>query len=294
MLRDPALWLTEIAWRWCFGASAFLLLLFPTLSLLGSISVSQADAAAWRSNDPTLMAQALASMLVDSGPRMLRVAAWVLPAITFLWIVLGAAGRSATVDRMGSGTISFRTVLALQCSRALVFWLAVAALIAAIVFDARVANRGPQPDLFLYYALAFWAVLLIGGSWAVTNWYLSLAPICSLRSGAGFLQATRQAVRVAKAQRGDLGGISLVFGLLRLVALAIAFVLCILPSGFMGTAPRAYTAWVVAVSLVYFAVADFLFLARMAAYIMTVLREADSVAHEAPSPRPVDQQHVTF
>lgn len=274
VLRDPALLLTEIVWRWSFGAAAFLLLFFSVVTLLGSIQVSETDAAAWRSNNPTLMAQALVTMLMESGPRIMDIAARVLPMITLLWIILGAAGRTLTVNRLGKGTISFRTVLALHCARAVLLWLAVAGLAAAILFDARVSTRGLETDLFLYYALVFWSVVLIGGSWAAANWYLSLAPICSLRSGAGFLKSTWQAVRLAKSQSGDFGGISLIFGIFRLVALAIAFVLCVLPSGLMGTWPRSYSAWVVAVSLAYLAVGDLLYLARMAGYLIAASPEA--------------------
>jgi len=268
VLRNPAIGLTEIAWRWSFGAVASLLLFFSITTLLRSVNATPLEMAAWRSNNPTVMAQALASMMVDSGPKLLQTAAWVLPAITLLWILCGTCGRIFTLSRLGGRDISFRSILALHSSRAFLAWIAGAALIWAMVLDARVSSRGPQPDLFLYYAMAFWSIALIGGFWAAANWYLSLAAICCMETGAGFFTATGQAIRRAHAQGGDFGGVSLVFAILRLVLLAIAFVLCVLPSGFMGTAPRGYAAWVVTVSLVYFAVADFLYISRMAAYLI--------------------------
>ncbi|HMF90331.1 MAG TPA: hypothetical protein VKL40_06790 [Candidatus Angelobacter sp.] len=277
VLRDPTILLTEIVWRWSFGSAAFLLLFFSVLSLLGSMQVSETDTAAWRSNNPTLMAQALANILIESGPRMAAVAGKVLPVITLFWVILSSAGRTLTLNRLEKGTVSFRTVLALHCARAVLLWLAAAGLTAAVLLDARVATRGLETDLFLYYALVFWSVVLIGGFWAMLNWYLSLAPIVSLQSGAGALKSTRQAVRLVKKQGGDFGGISLIFGIYRLVLLAVAFVLCVLPSGLLGTAPRAYTAWVVVVSLVYFAFGDLLYLARMAAYLIAVSPETAAV-----------------
>jgi hypothetical protein len=270
VLRDPALLLIEVVWRWSFGAMALLFLLLPTLSLLGSIKITDVDLAGWRSNDPTRMAEALVNILAESGSAILRVAAWVLPAVTLLWVVIGAAGRAATIGRMGKGSPRLGSVLALHCARALVGWLAATGLVAAIWFDANVSTRGAQTDVFLYYALVFWSFVLIGGAWAVTNWYLSLAPLCALNTDAGFLASTWKAVRLARKQSGDLGGISLIVMLYRLVALAIAFVLCALPSSLMGTWPRTYAAWVVAVSLAYFVIADFLYLARMVAYLKTV------------------------
>jgi len=278
VLRDPGMLLAEIAWRWSFGSIAFLLLFISVMALLSSIRVSETDTAAWHSNNPTLMAQALASMLLDSGAKMATVAAGVLPVITLLWIILAAAGRTLTLNRLGKGEVSFRSMLALHGARALLLWLAAAGLTAAILFAARVATQGAQIDYFLYYALVFWSVVLIGGFWTIANWYLSLAPICSLQTGSGFFRSTMQAIRLAKAQSGDFGGTSLIFGIVRLMALAVAFVLCVLPSGLMGTWPRSYTAWVVAVSLAYFAVGDFLYLARMTAYLIAAWPETAAAA----------------
>ena len=58
------------------------------------------------------------------------------------------------------------------------------------------------------------------------------------------------------------------FAVLRLIAIAVAFVLCALPSGLAASAPNIYTGWVVLVSLVYFGVADFLYISRFAAYMI--------------------------
>jgi len=284
VLRDPAVLLTEIGWRWSFGALATLILVLSGLSLLGSVHVSQIDRAAWRSNNPTMMAQAVASVLTDSGFSVLKQTAWVLPAISLLWCLFGAAARAATLTRLSNSDVSFRSTLALHCTRALVMWLAGAGLVGALVMSARIATRGAEPDLLLYYALAFWSAVLIGGLWATANWYLSLAGLCCLQTDTGFFRSTGQAIRLSRTHGGDLGGISLIFGVVRLAVLAIAFVLCVLPSSLMATAPRGYTAWVIAVSLVYFAVADFLYISRMAAYLIVAAPEGASQAAEAGNP----------
>jgi hypothetical protein len=289
VLRDPAILLTEIGWRWSFGALATLILLLSSLSVLGSMHVSQTDRAGWRSNNPTLMAQALASVLTESGFSVLKQAVWVLPAISLLWCVFGAAGRAATLARLSHSEVSFRSTLALHCSRALVMWMAGAGLAGALIMSARISMRGAEPDLLLYYALAFWSSVLIGGLWATANWYLSVAGLFCLQSGDGFLKSTGQAIRLARRQGGELGGISLIFGVFRLVMLAIAFVLCVLPSGLMATAPRGYTAWVIAVSLVYFAVADFLYVSRMAAYMIVASPEGEPQTRPAGNPWRAEQ-----
>jgi hypothetical protein len=289
VLRDPGILLTEIGWRWSFGALATLILFLSSLSLLGSIHVSQTDRAGWRSNNPTLMVQALASVLSESGFSVLKQAAWVLPAISLLWCVFGAAGRAATLNRLSNSSVNFPSTLAVHCMRALVMWIAGGGLAGALIMSAKISMRGVEPDLLLYYALAFWSAVLIGGLWATANWYLSVAGFCCLQSGDGLLKSTGRAVRLARRQGGELGGISLIFGVIRLVVLAIAFVLCVLPSRLMATAPRGYTAWVIAVSLVYFAVADFLYISRMAAYLIVAAPEGEAQTRPAGTPWPAEQ-----
>src|SRR5262249_51932074 len=161
VLRDPAILLAEIGWRWSFGALAIMILLLSSLPLLGPVQVSQIDRAAWRSNNPTLMAQALASVLTEPGFAILKQAEWLLPAISLLWCVFAAAGRVATLNRLSNNDVSFRSMLALHCSRALVMWIAGAALVAALIMSARISTRGVEHDLLLYYALAFWSAVLI-------------------------------------------------------------------------------------------------------------------------------------
>ena len=269
VLRDPTILLAEVAWRWCFGAVAFFLLFGSAMMLMSSVTLSSQDALAWRSRDPYLVAETLLRLYDAIGGKLLKIATVVLPVITILWTVLGSTGRTFTLNRLAKREVRFRSVLALHSSRAFFLWLAVVALVAAIIFASHVSSRGSgQPDLFLYYGLAIWSLLLIGGLWATINWYLSLAAVCCAQSGAGSVQAFRQAVRFSRTLGGDFGGVSLMFAVLRLIAIAVAFVLCALPSGLAASAPNLYTGWVVLVSLAYFGVADFLYISRFAAYMM--------------------------
>jgi hypothetical protein len=236
---------------------------------MSSVTLGSNDALAWRSRDPYLVAEALVRLYDAIGGKLLKIAAVVLPVITILWTVLGSAGRTFTLNRLAKREVRFRTILALHCWRAFFVWLAGVTQVVAIVFASNVSSRGSgQPDLFLYYALVIWALLLIGGLWATINWYLSLAAVCSAQSGAGSIQSFRQAVRFSRTHGGEFGGVSLMFAVLRLIAIAVAFVLCALPSGLVASAPNLYTGWIVLVSLVYFGVADFLYISRFAAYMM--------------------------
>lgn len=265
--RDPVLIFVEVLWRWCFGAMAFAILFGETLRLLGSVTVTESDASALRSHDPLLMAQSLQHTLRSLASDHGNATAVVLLAVTILWIALGAMGRTLTLNRLSGGGARLRSVVALHGLRALVLWLAVMALVEALVWDARVAGRDGTSDVFLYSALSVWSVILIGALWLVVNWHLSLAATCCAKYAGGFARGIRQALGLVRSHSADLAGVSLVFAVLRLIVVALAFVLWMLPSRMIATWPQAYFAWVVLVTLGYCVAADFLYISRMAAYL---------------------------
>jgi hypothetical protein len=280
--RDPALLLVEILWRWCFGALS--LLLFLGFLVMRPEVVAAGDGSAWSSQDPLLIAQALLRLLTGLGGKPLAVAIALLLAATVIWTLLGAAGRTFTLNRLERSGIRFRSILALQGLRAVFLWLAGIALTKTIALDARLAGHGVKPDIFLYSALAVWSVILIGALWAAVNWNLSLAAVCCAKNAGGFGRSIRQALALDRSHSGDLLGVSLVFALWRLIVLAVAFVLWFLPSAKMATAPRAYFAWFLTTMLAYFAASDFLHIARMAGYL--AIDPLDSNGNEVGTSRP--------
>jgi len=140
-----------------------------------------------------------------------------------------------------------------------------------------IANRGSKPDLLLYYLMMMPSVVLISAFWLTVNWYLSLAAIFG-REGQSFRGAIRQARQTVRQQRSDFAGTGFVFLLFRVVALLIATAICGLTSGMAGTAPQSYFVLLMVVSLAYFAVADFLYMARMAAYLALAAAHVDPAA----------------
>ncbi len=274
--------LTEILWRWSFGVIACLFLFFNGLALLGSVPASDSTTNAWRSHDPALMAFTALHIVHILGVKVL-VSAIVLPIfVALLWAVLASLGRGVTVKRLRPAVtpLGFRSLLALHCLRALIAWLAFLALCAAIGVVIWIAIHGDKPDLFLFYALAVPSVLVISCLWLAVNWRLTLAGIFG-SNGKSILGAMRQAKQVIRAQSADFGGISLIFLLLRLVALLIAFSAIGIPSGMMKTSPDAYAALVAVVLLAYFAIGDFLYVSRMASYVALAAAGAES---DGPEP----------
>lgn len=275
--RDPAIFLVEILWRWSFAVLACMLVSGVGMMLLGPLHVGKAWDTAWGSHDPQRMGQLLVAIVLLLGIKVIAIAMIGIPlAIALIWSILSALGRFVTVKRLRSGLTSlrFRTVFALQLLRGLVSWFALILLLATTLGEALIATRGTQPDLVLYYLMVMPSVVLIGVSWLIFNWYLSLAAIFG-REGQSFRGAFRQARQTVRQQRSDFAGTGFVFLLFRTVILLIALAVCGLTSGMAGTAPQSYFVLLMVVSLAYFAVADFLYMARMAAYLALAAAHVD-------------------
>jgi len=278
--RDPAIFLVEILWRWSFAALACLLVAGVGGMLLGPLHVGHAWDTAWRSRDPQRMGQLILAVLLLLGMKVIVIAAIAVPlSIALLWGLFSALGRFVTVKRLRVGLTSlrFRTILALQLLRAFVGWLCLVLLFAAMLGEALIASRGPQPDLLLYYLMVLPSVVLIGSFWLTVNWYLSLAAFFG-REGQSFRGALRQARHAVRQQRSDFAGTGFVFLLFRVVVLLIATAICGLTSGMVGSSPQSYFTLLIIVSLAYFAIADFLYMARMAAYLALAAAHIDPAA----------------
>ncbi len=275
-MRDPTIFLVEILWRWSFAVLACLLVAGVGMMLLGPLHVGKAWDTAWGSRDPQRIGQLLVAIILLLGVKLILAAIAVPLAIALLWGIFSALGRFVTVKRLRAGLTSlrFRTVFALQLLRGLVSWFALILLVAAILGEALIATRGTQPDLVLYYLMVMPTVVLIGVSWLILNWYLSLAAIFG-RDGQSFRGAFREARQTVRRQRSDFAGTGFVFLLFRTVILLIALAICGLTSGMAGTAPQSYFVLLVIVSLAYFGVADFLYMARMAAYLALAAAHVD-------------------
>jgi hypothetical protein len=278
VMRDPAIFLVEILWRWSFALLACLLVIAVGVMLLGPLHISHAWDTAWRSRDPQRMAQLVFMILLLLGTKAIIAAIAVPIAIAFLWSLLSALGRFVTVKRLRVGftCLRFRSILALQFLRGFVSWFSLVLLLAATFGEALIASRGPKPDLVLYYLMMLPSVILISAFWLTLNWYFSLAAIFG-REGQSFRGAFHQARQTVRLQRSDFAGTGFVFMLFRVVALLIAMTICGLTSGMAGSSPQGYFVLLMIVSLAYFAVADFLYMARMAAYL------ALAAAHVEPA-----------
>ena len=287
--RRPSLTLAEIVWRWTVGATAVVLSLFGLREYLSTLPVSGADLLFLRSGQPALIGQAVAHILRGSLERavMSSLVAWL--AVSALWILAASAGRLVTMralleyfqsekfsipaeacpmreDARPAGRL--RGVLGLSFLRAAI---GLAALVAGVVGASVVAGRvttpaNPNPGLaFLVYVAVGVAVVLV---WLALNWMLSVAALFAVRDSSDTLQALSTAVAFCRDRMGAVAAVSTWFGLAHLVLLSIASSVVAFPLSLAQVVPgRAVLLVVALITLTYFALVDWLYIARLAGYV---------------------------
>ena len=243
--------------------------------LLSSVPVSNADIAALHSHNYFLIAGAALHICEGSGAYLLDVFLIVAAAASLLWLVASAIGRIVTLQPLvPTANPNHAGVFGLSFLRLLCAWLSVALCLAVIVgssFAAEVSNDLAHPNFALYFLLLAIGLPIVLIVWSVLNWYLSLAPILCLSEGKRAFNAVGAAMRAARARRGEFFRISSAYTFPRLVALLLLIVMAALAAA--GLNQTGAIVAVVLLSLAYFALADFFYIARMAAYIQLLSKE---------------------
>ena len=218
-------------------------------------------------------------------------------ALVFLGIVAAAIGRVATVralldyfgekfadencpagnrDEGGENVASnvsatkqgrLRSLIGLGFLRATATLAALLALVGAAVLASYVSTEAkPRPGL------AFGLFLPLAGlvcmAWSMLNWLLSLAGMFAVRDGEDSPGAIFSAVAFFRERVGPVFAVGTWAGLAHLTAFSIATTAISMPLAFLQVAPpRLVLACVIVLILVYFAVADWLYMVRLAGYV---------------------------
>jgi hypothetical protein len=276
LLRQPALFAAELAWRWAFGAAAWALIFLSVHRFLSTITVSQAEIQLARTWQPFLVADVVARVLAANWAAALRATVILVVGILVLWIFAATAGRAATLkvllaQAQAAPAVRGRTaivpLLGLHFLRALI---SLAALIAwfggLMLVGASVPSPQDNPGLVLL--AGFGVLFLVGLCWSIANWFLALAPIFIVRDARGALAAISDSFGLYHSRTSAYLSAASWFGLFRFLALLFALMLSLIPIGMVGQAsPAAVAITAIVLSLAYFALADFLYLARLAAFV---------------------------
>jgi hypothetical protein len=301
--RRPSLTFTEIAWRWSVGAAAWALFLFSLFEYLDSLPVTNGDVALLRTRQPLLVGRAFSHILSGSLNRVVLATLFGTIALSLLWVVAASIGRAASVRalldyfRRDIGDVSTPHDAAKpQSLRSLIglnFLRAASTLATLLAFAGAALLAGfASPDAHPRPGLAFMVFLPLAGliciAWPMLNWLLSLACIFAVRDGDDALSALSAAVAFSQERSGPLFAVSIWTGLGHVTALSIAGTAVSMPLAFIQIAPvRLIIGAVILLLLLYFAVADWLYIARLAGYVhIAEAPEALVSSERLPAPPP--------
>jgi len=271
--REPSLALAEIAWRWVWGASALLIAWFAARGYLHSLDVSNYDQFRLNSGNPQWMAEAITHIFSGSGPTLVRLFLIITPAALVLWIFAATCGRAATLRALlplGDNRKLLLRTFALHLWRVIIGVLTFVGVAASFLLGAVLMARSDPPQPLFFMAVFFPLAIAFTVLRSRLNWFLLLANIYAAagkQAGAGFGDATR----VFKRRSGDFMGVGTVVGVIRIVLMGAVTILsfALLPG--VGKVPGSLLWTVFAlVTLAYFAVSDWLYAVKLAAYTRIV------------------------
>ena len=291
--RRPSLALAEISWRWTVGSATCALLIFGFFEYLRTLPVTNGDLLFLRTKQPVLIGQAISHILRGSLDRAAIAGLLAALALTFAWIVAASIGRNLTLQALleyfasrrdaakfseadahsqhqAARTQPLRALFGLNSLRAVVVLAAVLSIQGAAIL-ARLASSAehPQPGLAFVIFLPL-AGLICFAVWSL-NWFLSLAAIFAVRDREDTPGSLASAVRLCRERFGAVVAVSSWSGVAHLVAFSGLMTVVSVP---LGLAPvinvRLLIAVIALMILIYLAIADWLYVARLAGYVCIV------------------------
>ena len=301
ILRRPSFGLAEIAWRWSFGAAAGLLIAFSFFEYLDTLPVSKGDLLLLRTGQPVLISRAIVHVFHGSAFRVIETGVVLLLALGAAWIVVASLARAATMkallayfreidvsasERKKEKIWRLRSLFALNFFRLGTTLAAIVGCWAAILLAgaaSRPANPAPGSALLVMLTIT----MLVGFAWSTLNWILSLSAILVVANGEHTFGAIAAAVNLCRNRSGAIFAVGTWFGLAHLTAFALATSVVAFPLAFAAVLPAGVVlGGVLVVTLLYFAISDFLYIGRLAAYV-AILELPDTPVSVEAAPTPL-------
>jgi hypothetical protein len=287
--RRPLLTFAEITWRWVVGATAAVLFFFGLFEFLDTLPVTNGELVFLKTRNPFLVSQAIAHIL--RGNLIRGLISFILAALLLgvIWIVTASLGRIATVEALleyfrtrfaaatagdGENGATANSVKSRLTSLMRLNFLRVAVVLAglvglagaAIISGSTSSPTHPRPGLvFLLFVPIAGVVCVI---WYQLNWLLSLAGLFVVRDRDDVIGAISSSVALCRQRTGAIFAVSTWTGAAHLIAFVGASTVVSVPLALAAVLPwRLVVLGVVAVTLAYLAVADWLYTARLAGYV---------------------------
>lgn len=279
ILRHPRFGLAEIAWRWSFAAACWLGLAFGFAEYLKTLPITNGDLLLLRTRQPSLIFEAIAHIFQGSGFRVLAGLLVLTSCLALGWIVLASFSRAATIkallnyfrqdeiaDALGPSHVPFYSIVGLNFLRVAVTFAATLGCLGALLFAGAISPAKSAPgSRFLIFLSGVFLVWLV---WLVLNWLLSLAAVFVVREDQRTLTALVSAVALCRRRTFSVLAAGIWFGLAHIAAFVLATSVVAFPIGLAGLLPAGIVLGaVLCVTLLYFAVVDFFYMGRLAAYV---------------------------
>jgi hypothetical protein len=271
MFQQPSVGVAEVIWRWTFGASFCLLLAVCFAGYLRSLPVSKAQLLLIGSGQAMLGLKALQQILAGSSLRLIHTFFVLGVGSSVGWVILASVGRAVTlrgllIDRELSGEkITFRSMLGLSILRAGGFVGACALSVGAVALVANFQQDDSSAGAAVFLCLGLVTIIWLG--WSAWNWFFSVAAIFVAKEGCETFAAVGRVGGLCADRPGGVFLVGLWFALLRIAAIYVASMFCILFVALVPLGSAAILAAIIASSLAYFFLADFLYIGRLAAYL---------------------------
>lgn len=282
-LRRPATALAEIIWRWSVGTVALLLFFFGASEYLSTLPVTSGEILFLHTRQPILIARALDHIFRGSWNRGVAAALLAALAIVLLWLVAASLGRMATVgslvDYFGRGLASsepneppssagvFRCLFRLNFLRLVLAVAAISGFVGAGIL-AGLASPSANSNPGLAFVIFFFIASLVALVWWILNWFLSLAAVCAVRDSEDVLAALARAASLCRERATAIFAVSFWTALLHMALFVGATSVAVMPLALIGTIEwRGVAIAIFVITILYFAVADWIYIVRIAGYV---------------------------
>jgi hypothetical protein len=222
------------------------------------------------------------------------------------WIGTAALGRTATLRALGDyfleinaadqvqptrpslvgweGTGRLRSLVGLNFFRAGITLAAAVACVGGLLLAGLASSKAdPSPGsatlIFLTLAMLVWL------AWAVLNWFLSIAAIFVVAEGRNTFGALAAAVDFCRTRTGSVLAAGTWFEIAHVVVFVVASSVIAIPLALSGVLPAGVIlGGMFLVALLYFAVVDFLYVGRLAAYVAIISFPEQTAAPQSVQP----------
>jgi hypothetical protein len=185
------------------------------------------------------------------------------------------------------------SLVALHCFRLGTALAAGVGCLAAVLLGAA-TSRSSDPSQGGAFLITLTVIMLVWLAWSIVNWFLSLAAVFVVARGQDTFGSITDAVDLCLARPGSIFAAGTWFGLAHITAFVVATSVVGFPLGFAAVLPAAAVlGGIFLVTLLYFIIADFLYIGRLAAYVAIVeVPESPAVLSDL-GPSPENTGHPT-